>query len=279
MKVKDLSTYLFYYMNSFLKTYVYPWFGFISHHDLINKYCPQLSTDSTGLEQYFDDSKYFYTCIYESGKPSQWIAILEKTNGTITDESRVKMLRLYDNKSRYMVENNRYGFYSVYDSNFAKYRANRLNVVCIFNKFDPFETTDKFASYTVGQFIDTGKNILTFYRTVIPAYYDGLSSTSTYTGRIYNWCVDGRLFEQYFVINGVKNGPYRLWSNGYLQIDENYSNGKRTGHCTIYYPNSYQISSEGDFIDNEKVGFHLNYLFDGSVQSKVYHKINIDDLD
>jgi len=64
---------------------------------------------------------------------------------------------------------------------------------------------------------------------VIRTYYDG-----------------GELKEEYYELNGKKEGDYKLyWKNGQLNLISNYVNGVQEGECKKYWRNG-QLYGEMD---------------------------------
>lgn len=173
----------------------------------------------------YSDSKYvFKSC----GK--EWIVILQKLSDTITNEAR-----------------------KVVDAKFAKFRADKLLVVDIVNKFDQTKScisiynsiyVDDKIEYAKGKTIEItnfDKNIhkvctrgIHYFKTIVAAFYCELDKVTN--GEWIQWYDSGRLQIKGMYINGIKEGEWIKWhNNGSIQIKGLYKNGKREGRWTEWY--------------------------------------------
>ena len=130
----------------------------------------------------------------------EWIVVMERTDGTETNEKR-----LY-----------------VKDKRYAKYRASKLRVIAIINKFDPkniiFDVVNSVYKnekivYKVGRevlpnFYD--RDILKicaggihYYSTIEPAFYEEIDTIRDYNCKIVFWKYDGSF--NYMTFKSNKN--------------------------------------------------------------------------
>lgn len=146
-------------------------------------------------DTYVSNIKY----VWKSCK-RDWIIIMEKMNDTIKNETRL-----------------------VYNSDYAKYRANKLKVICIFNKFDPnitlSEIENKYknfiVNYIVGEVVyadsydENINNICSsgihYFKTIEPAFYFDLRMEMI-DGTWIGWFSDGQKWLEGIYINGKQCG-------------------------------------------------------------------------
>lgn len=144
--------------------------------------------------KYITNSKYVYKSCHVD-----WIIILEKIHGTITNENRSNVV---------------FGKY-------AKYRANKLKVVLIFNKFNPILTINNITNslhkekihYVVGEIVETNfdSNIskvcttgIHYFKSIESAFYLELNLKKKYTGKYIFRDSNGLILKQFMYLNGEK---------------------------------------------------------------------------
>lgn len=87
-----------------------------------------------------------------------------------------------------------------------------------------------------------------------------------FTGREYAR-IDNKIIE-YDVINGIKNGEFRLYyENGKLEIKGNINNNLNEGRWQYFYE-SGQVESEGDFVNNLPYGLWKWYYRSGNLREE-----------
>lgn len=165
------------------------------------------------------------TFVYKSCKKN-WIIILKILHDTLTNENR---LNINNNKC-------------------AKFRANKLYVVLIFNKFDPTKTIpdivnddckDDIIKYKTGKIVYPNKfdhdldkicsDGIHYFKSIEPAFYYQINKISSFTGD-YIECYDsGSLFVKCKYKFGNKYGKFIAW----------YENGNKKLSCTIYEGKHY----------------------------------------
>lgn len=194
----------------------------------------------SACEKYTKDKKYvFKSCNNEGGIvyskfPKEWLVIMTETKGTINNEHRS----------------------GVIDKNFAKFRANMMEVVAIININKPDLTIDSVKNvfedmdyqevleYKVGHIVKCNKydenieNICSggvhYYKSLVPAFYYKRYH-SKYTGSVMAWHDNGlqRLDERYIL--GFNDGIKTVWhSNGKLELVCSYINGVKNGKYTTW---------------------------------------------
>ncbi len=80
-----------------------------------------------------------------------------------------------------------------------------------------------------------------------------------------------KIKEEYFMINGVKNGKYKeYYNNGVLKKICNYVNGKEEGEYKTYYDNG-QLDSIGNMNNSMFVGIFKLYHSNGQLETTCYN--------
>jgi hypothetical protein len=191
--------------------------------------------------QYRNDSSIVYKSC------GQYIVILRKVEDTITNESRKHVI----------------------DSNYAKYRANKLRVLCIFKKTNPeihveaIQNTcynDKKITYYVGRVVSVDNYDHTvesvcapgihYFKFVKAAYYYELPRNHTGQVSLYN--EDGRKIEETQYVNGKEHGKYiEYHANGNKRIICEYKDGKEHGKYIEYHANGNK-RVECNYVDGVK---------------------------
>jgi antitoxin component YwqK of YwqJK toxin-antitoxin module len=158
-----------------------------------------------------------------------WIVILQKLDETITTQERFPI-----NYSARL---------------FAKYRANKLRVTKIINKFNPNKTTNRVSSsvynenkvdYIEGEIVipdsfnkkldDVCSHGIHFFESVEPAFYYELDTYESYTGHFVSWHQNGQKRAEGDYLDGNKNGNWITWHDSQQKRSEgDYSDGNRTG--------------------------------------------------
>ncbi len=76
----------------------------------------------------------------------------------------------------------------------------------------------------------------------------------------------GELKEEYFEINGQKEGHYkRYYKNGILEKNCNYVNGKMNGEYKTYYPNGNLVSI-WNYVNGRANGEYKRYNENGNIR-------------
>lgn len=219
--------------------------------NLIKSYCPNVLINE--LEKYFCDMNYVY-----SSYNKKYVCIWKKIDGTITDELRQ----------------------NIYDPFFAKYNANILQCVMIFNKFDPTK------KYNINA--EHNRFNVCYYKSIVPAYYDELYDTE-YVGEWYDWYDSGQILCHGYYDNGKPSGLWKqmhengnvasigeyhdgkkdkiwqyLYSNESIQTSCYYVDGKLFGKLCHYDENGKQLE-EIDFVNDKMSGVYKKWI-DGSLK-------------
>lgn len=140
----------------------------------------------------------------------KWIIILQKLNDTITNENRN----------------------DIYDIETASFRANKLKVICIVNKFNPKINinkiinsiyTKKNITYTVNEIVcvdDYDMDInniyssgIHYYKSLDPAFYSELDLYKKYIGNFFSYHNNGRIEVNGFIINGNFFGERKYYDD------------------------------------------------------------------
>jgi antitoxin component YwqK of YwqJK toxin-antitoxin module len=132
---------------------------------------------------------------------------------------------LAKNESRTDVKNPKY----------AKFRADRVKVICIFSKLNPnikinaIENTSykkRNLTYIVGRYIGVSNydnnlnNVcapgIHYYKSVEAAFYHEITYNTIYTGKYCVWLDDGSKYAEYNFVDGKQHGIYTEWyENGH----------------------------------------------------------------
>lgn len=182
------------------------------------------------------------TIVYKSCS-GDWIVFLKYESDTNTNETRTNAV----------------------DTDYAKYRADKMRVMLIVNKFDA-TTTDKISNsiyakritYSVGEVIteinfDTTLNNtcsfgIHYFKKIDEAFYFELGSDRyKITGLYKEWYENGNLGKKSAYIDGELNGKTTKWrENGDLMSEGNYLDDKRHGAYRSYYENG-QIRTNNNY--------------------------------
>lgn len=175
-----------------------------------------------------DDELVYKKCL------QTYIIVMKKLHDTITNESRT----------------------SVVNRDYAKFRANRLEVLLIINLVNGSISeqsvtnrfSDKTVCYTVGSIVkpdrfDTDLDSVcssgihyfrslerTYYYNIITNYYNIVTNEDNFDGQLKQWGDDGGLCKQCTYIKGKCNGLCEEWHmNGKLSSRCNYADGNKDG--------------------------------------------------
>jgi antitoxin component YwqK of YwqJK toxin-antitoxin module len=209
------------------------------------------------IKEYRNNPDYVYKmCIDKDNNP--WFVVLKKCADTLTNESR-----------------------EVDDSNHAKYRANHLLVVDIFNPDNPNITSEKIRHksrhylgleptkivYEKGQIIKAdsfNKNIyyvctngIHFFKTPNAAFF-WREIPKNFTGK---WCKrydDGSNLSKCDIVDGLVHGKQTIWWESYR------IKGKKYGKDHTYSVNG-SIKSFCEYFRGEKHGECISYNTDGKI--------------
>ena len=186
-----------------------------------------------------------------------WIVVMKKNPDTETNELR-----------------------SVVNEMYAKYRANKLRVIKIFNKLNPTATVSHVSSnayekksitYRVGQCVyvkevdfDTDMNNVCstgihYFKSVEAAFYFELPKK--YTGPYYKWSSDGDNVAEGYYENDLKTGSWiSYYSDRHVKEEGQYENDLKTGLWTYYYSDG-NIFKQGHYLgglQNDKWVYSYN---------------------
>lgn len=192
-------------------------------------------------KEYIADNYVYKVCNNSDGK-RKWIVILHKFTRTKTNEERS----------------------DVVNNNYAKFRANKLQVIKIFDMNEPTVTIDvvknkyidKYLEYAVNKIVhsdyydDEINRICTggihYFKTIQAAYYYG-DVPENYTGEWFEFYDNGNVSKQYNFIEGHKTGEYLEWYLfGKLYLRGFYNNGQKVDKWTRTYKNG-QIKSISNY--------------------------------
>lgn len=199
----------------------------------LNKILKKCSTYST-------DDSYVFKIVKE------WMIVMQKLETTKTNELRK----------------------DVVDSRYAKFRANELRVIEIFNMKDT-----KSVRKSITNLRDGNKTIYKTNKIIRPDKYDE-NIENVCSGGIHYFKTPIAAFYYYPTLITELNctGKWiKFYNNGQKEIEENYENGKRTGELIEFYENG-QKESEGSFLDGYKTGKWTEFFDDGKIASKGLYK-------
>lgn len=210
-------------------------------------------------KEYIKDSSFVYKlCISNNDKDKKrkWMVVMQKLDKTITNEKR-------DN---------------VHNEDYAKFRANFLKVIKIFNVNDPtkirtsienvYEAEDEKSiklEYKIGSIVEADNfdveinNVCSggihYFKTLIAAYYYR-GVPDAYTGVWTGYHANGRVYEEGCYIRGIQMGKWIEYDeNGNISEEGKYKNGDKDGTWKILanngdsfvfvtYKNGYIIKRE-----------------------------------
>jgi antitoxin component YwqK of YwqJK toxin-antitoxin module len=190
----------------------------------------------------------------------KWIVVLHKLTDTITNESRS----------------------NAKDLMYAKFRANKLLVVCVVNKFtqksiDNITNSvhkEKTIIYKKGEIIEVNdfdenlENIcapgIHYFKSPEAAFYYEIPNN--YFGLYKLWYGSGQLGVECTYKNGTKDGLYQLWNpDGQLRFKYAYKDGKIDGLLKKWYYNG-QLEIECTFKDGKEDGLFKKWYYNGKLE-------------
>lgn len=209
------------------------------------------------------EENYVYKSCY-----SKWIIIFEKLPDTLTNETR----------------------HGIYDKDFASYRANKLQVKLIIDKFDIKNTistitNSTYKASTVNYQVDTCITIpnyntdieevntfgIHYFTNIIVAYYYDLKNIMQ-EGKYYEWWKNGNKKYECTIVNNKENGIYIQWfDNGKIWFLGNKLNGNNDGKLIEWNKNCI-IIYEYNYSNMQKNGTCCRYYEDGYILSKCNYK-------
>lgn len=211
------------------------------------------------LVQYCRDPLYVY-----KSHEIDWILILKKLDDTITNE---------------LTHN------SVY-SETSKYRANKLQFVDMFHKFDNTIKNENI-SYYIGTNI-TSNNFpnaldtsgIQYYKTIAPAFFDQITenkiSLMKFTGSFFRFHDNGVVLTFGHYKNGLKFGLWKeYFINGCPRSKGTYKKNLQHGKWTYYYTNG-NYETIGFCYNNLKHGKWTYYNIKGDVESQGHYKYGLE---
>lgn len=144
--------------------------------------------------KYINDENGYY--VY--GGIDEWIIVYEKIPDCENDENRSNIVSI----------------------KYAEYHTDKLKVVLIFNKYNPFLTIKSHASipeicglivYDVGKILQKKDVKLRYYKSIIVPYFFNYLN-STYTGFYVNWYESGLISQKGYYFNGERQGVWKFGS-------------------------------------------------------------------
>ena len=205
------------------------------------------------VDRYEDPSHVFKSCSRD------WIVVLRKLPDTNTNESR-----------------------PVVDPNCAKFRADKLQVVDIINKFDQTTTDsicdsvyeDKQMVYEKGEIIevkDFDKNVnivcaagIHYYKTMKVAFY--LELERVIDGEWICWYENGQMYSKRTYKDGKPEGVWSYWySHGQMALTGVYKNGEREREWISWYDNG-QMKSNITYKDGILEGEYISWYNNGRIE-------------
>jgi antitoxin component YwqK of YwqJK toxin-antitoxin module len=176
----------------------------------------------------------------------EWVVIMKKLPDTITNETRS----------------------DVVDKFYAKFRANKLFVVKIVNKFSTEKSTDyvqntfyleKKITYVVNEEVcadnfDTNNDVMCgagihFFNSFKAAFFFEFPHKN-FTGKYYSWHYNGQICDKGTLSNGKLTGLRIQWYiNGNKKHETNYIDGMKNGRSTTWFHNGIKQSDE-NYVDN-----------------------------
>lgn len=220
--------------------------------------------------EYINDPYCVYTCV------GNYIVVMKKCDETKTNELRDRVV----------------------DPKFARFRANRLLVLVIFNKFVPnvrinyVNAQYGWPHYEVNKIISDNRydpNInyargsgIQYTRTIEPAFHcvgDGHVAVGSkmfehVTGTWMKWFDNGTKSDEFEIVNGKRHGKFMVWfENGNVKMEGTYMDNKLNGLFICRHDNG-SIQYEATYIEDKLHGksthwgqdgilTHFNYYFYG----------------
>jgi antitoxin component YwqK of YwqJK toxin-antitoxin module len=205
--------------------------------------------------------KYISDPTYVFKSCGNYIIVLQKLPDTITNESRSE----------------------ISDPMYAKYRANKLRVILIINKFDPFDVIkqikntsyiDKTIIYKTDKIVkvkDYNMNLdevytkgLHYFKTIKQAFYwDIVDLNPKYTGSYIEWYNNGNKSCEGIYLYGKEIGQWSSWyENGNNKKLGIYYNGKEIGKWISWHENGNK-EYEGEYFNGKQTGIWIHWFSNG----------------
>lgn len=232
----------------------------------INKTLDLLSAIKIFYNYYITDSNYIYKSC------ESYIVVLKK----IMDET-------------FKTNENRSG---IINENYAKFRANKVEVVSIFNKglftyqIDNIQNSHypKKINYKVGAIIEINNfnddnNIICaagihYYKTIDSAFYFNFYEiilTNKLSQNYYEWHDNGSLSLECTFLNGMLHGKYQKWDkNGTKTYDYVYHYDKLNGRYQKWYPNG-NLMIDCKYKNDVLVDIYVEYYDNGNKSIEIIY--------
>uniref|UniRef100_A0A6C0EAF7 MORN-repeat protein n=1 Tax=viral metagenome TaxID=1070528 RepID=A0A6C0EAF7_9ZZZZ len=177
-------------------------------------------------------------------KCNRYILILCKLEDTVTNESREFII----------------------DPKYAKYKANKLRVLKIFDMFTLEEILELKQEYTYvkNEIVEE----VTYCKTIEVAYYADNYKLNLTNGKFIEWYENGSKRTEYTLVNGKIDGIYKYWwDNGNLHIMNTMSNGILDGETRVYYTNG-KINILRNYVNNVMNGDYYEWYNNEKIKIK-----------
>lgn len=204
--------------------------------------------------QFIDSDYVFKSC------QGAWIVVLEKLSDTLTNETR-------DN---------------IVEKQYAKYRADKLKVIMIFNKHNPSQTKKEVVNsfyknleiiYKVGEIVHSDSfdsnlnNVCTsgihYFLNIEPAYYLECEYWGCFTGKYIQWYDNGQKRQESYRFKGHLHDKYIRWHiNGQKDVECEFIDGIHHGKFIRWYPDG-QLSEECQMVNGTKDGKYISWYENG----------------
>lgn len=229
-------------------------------------------------EEYTKDQSYVYKSVFDIEEKKshcmkwKWLVIMKKLDTTKTNEDRK----------------------AVVDANYAKFRANELQVIKIINITTPeterTQITNDFEGiklmYKVGEIVKPNSynddineicsNGIHYFKTLESAYYYE-NELSDFTGKWYSWFGNGQKELEIDRKNGIPDGKLIEWSeNGQLNHKAYFEKGDRKGEWMKWCPSS-EFLLENRTTKNNQEGKWIFGNDDGVIYETDYFKNGTND--
>lgn len=185
-------------------------------------------------KKYMLDSQYVYKLCHSTHTRRVWIVIMKKLFDTITNELRDGII----------------------DIRYAKFRANKLQVVTIIDYHNPKRRSKKIIHKPECNMFPS--TVYIKGHTIEPDKYDYDLNIICSNGIHYFNNIEAAYY--YKLINHDYSGVWKMYGdNGEIVISCTYENGIKHGNYISYYPSGNK-NSEGTYIDDVKNGYWTYYL-------------------
>jgi antitoxin component YwqK of YwqJK toxin-antitoxin module len=218
-------------------------------------------------KKYISDIQYVYKLCHNTCARRAWIVVMKKIFDTITNESRD----------------------GVINTRYAKFRANKLQVVTIISYHNPKRRSKKiihkpdcmFPStvYIKGHIVEPDKydydlniicsNGIHYFNSIEAAYYYELMSYD-YSGVWKTYRDNGEIFSYCTYKKGIKHGNYvSYYPSGNKNSEGSYVDDVKNGHWTHYLGGD--VVDEGSYVDNKKHGRWIVHNMDKIILEQYDH--------